>query len=64
MLRRRALCKNEDTTDWIIILEEFRMKLEDMGSGMTDDALNSLTNDYELQMVLLEKIIGNKENLL
>jgi hypothetical protein len=27
-------------------------------------ALNSLTNDYELQMLLLEKRIGSKENPL
>jgi hypothetical protein len=36
---------------------------------MTDDqfmvqVLNSLTNDYELQMLLLEKQIGSKENPL
>jgi hypothetical protein len=37
-----------------------------MGSEMTDDqllinVLNNLTSDYELQMVLLEKGIGNKK---
>jgi hypothetical protein len=36
---------------------------------MTDDqfmvqVLNSLTNDYELRMLLLEKRIGSKENPL
>jgi hypothetical protein len=36
---------------------------------MTDDqlmihVLNNLTSDYEIQMVLLEKKIGNKSNLL
>jgi len=45
------------------------MKLEDMGSAMTDDqymihVLKNLTSDYELQMVLLEKRIGNKTNPL
>jgi hypothetical protein len=40
-----------------------------MGSFMTDDqfmvqVLNSLTNGYELQMLLLEKRIGSKENPL
>jgi hypothetical protein len=45
------------------------MKLEDMGSSMTDDqfmihVLNNLTSDYELQMVLMEKRIVNKENPL
>jgi hypothetical protein len=38
-----------------------------MGSNMTDDqfivqVLNSLTSDYELQMLLLEKQVGNKDN--
>ncbi len=36
---------------------------------MTDDqfmvqVLNSLTSDYKLQMLLLEKLIGSKDNLL
>jgi hypothetical protein len=40
-----------------------------MGSSMTDDqfmvqVLNSLTGDYEIQMLLLKKRIGNKVNLL
>jgi hypothetical protein len=40
-----------------------------VGYLMTDDQfmvqfLNSLTNDYELQMLLLEKRIGSKENPL
>jgi hypothetical protein len=40
-----------------------------MGSNMTNDqfivqALNSLTSDYKLQMLLLEKQIGNKDNPL
>jgi 3'-phosphoadenosine 5'-phosphosulfate sulfotransferase (PAPS reductase)/FAD synthetase len=43
------------------------MKLEDMGSTMTDDqfmihVMSNLTSDYESQMVLLEKRIHNKEN--
>jgi hypothetical protein len=44
------------------------LKLEDMDYHMADSqfmvqVLNSLTNDIELQMVLIETIIGNKENL-
>ena len=69
LFRQSSLSKNEDPDAWITTLEEFRMKLEDMGSAMTDDqfmihVLNNLTSDYELQMVLLEKRIGNKENPL
>jgi hypothetical protein len=63
------LCKNEDTNAWIIIFEESKMNLEDMGSEVTDDqfmihVLNNVINDYELQIVLLEKIIRIKENPL
>jgi hypothetical protein len=41
------------------------MKLEGIRSAMIDDwflihVLNNLTNEYEIQMVLLEKVIGNK----
>ena len=55
---------NEVPDAWITTLEEFGMTLEDMGSAMTDDqfmihVLNNLTSDYELQMFLLEKRIGN-----
>jgi hypothetical protein len=50
-------------------LEELRMKLEDMGSARTHDqfmihVLNNLTSDYELEMALLEKRMGNNENML
>jgi hypothetical protein len=50
-------------------LEDLRLKLEVMGLFMTDDqfmvqVLNSLTNDYELQMSILEKRIGSKEKPL
>jgi hypothetical protein len=69
IFRQRFLCKNEYPVAWIKTLEEFRMKLEDMWSAMTDDqfmihVLNNLTSDYELHMVLLERRIENKENPL
>jgi gag-polypeptide of LTR copia-type len=69
MFRESRLGKNEDPEIWINNLEDLRIKLETMGSVMTDDqfivqVLNSLTSDYELQMLLLEKQIGNKDNPL
>jgi gag-polypeptide of LTR copia-type/Zinc knuckle len=69
LFRQSSLTRNEDPDAWITTLEELRMKLEDMGSIMTDDqflihVLNNLTTDYELQMVLLEKRIGDKSNPL
>jgi gag-polypeptide of LTR copia-type len=69
MFRESRLGKNEDPVMWINNLEDLRIKLETMGSNMTDDqfivqVLNSLTSDYELQMLLLEKQIGSKDNPL
>ena len=56
LFRQSSLTKNEDPDAWIAILEEFRMKLKDMGSVITDDqfminVLNNLTSDYESRMV-------------
>jgi hypothetical protein len=69
LFRECKLGKDEDPETWITNLEDLRLKLEVMGSLMTDDqfmvlVLNSLTNDYNLQMLLLEKRIGSKENSL
>jgi antitoxin component HigA of HigAB toxin-antitoxin module len=69
LFRESKLGKDEDPKTWITNLEDLRLKLEVMGSFMTDDqfmvqVLNSLMNDYELQMLLLEKWIGSKENQL
>ena len=69
MFRESKLGRNEDPEIWIKNLEDLRVKLEVMGSNMTDEqfliqVLNSLTSDYELQMTLMEKRIGNKENPL
>jgi hypothetical protein len=67
--RESNLGKDEDPETWITNLEDLRLKLEGMGSFMTDEqfmvqVLNILTNYYELQMLLLEKRIGSKENPL
>jgi gag-polypeptide of LTR copia-type len=64
LLRLTSLTRNEDPDAWTTILEGLRIKLEGMGSVMIDDlllihVLNYLNSDYELQMVLLEKRIGN-----
>jgi hypothetical protein len=69
LFRECKIGKDEDPETWIINLEDLRLKLEVMGSFMTDyqfmvQVLNSLTNDYELQMLLLENRIGSKENQL
>jgi gag-polypeptide of LTR copia-type len=69
MFRESKLSRDEDPEVWITNLEDLCLKLDVMGSSMTDDQfmvqiLNSLTGYYELQMLLLEKHIGNKENPL
>jgi hypothetical protein len=69
MFRDSRLGRNEDPEVWINSLEDLQIKLEAMGSSMTDDqlmfqVLNSLTGYFELQMLLLEKQIENSENLL
>jgi gag-polypeptide of LTR copia-type len=57
IFRESRLGKNEDPGLWINNLEDLRIKLETLGSRMTDDqfivqVLNSLTSDYELQIYL------------
>jgi gag-polypeptide of LTR copia-type len=57
--RESKLSKDEDPDCWIANLEDLRIKLEVMGSSMTDEQfkiqiLNSLTEEYEFQMLLLE----------
>jgi gag-polypeptide of LTR copia-type len=67
--RESKLSKDEDLDVWIANLEDLRIKLEVMGSSMTDkqfmiQILNSLTEEYELQMLLLEKRIVDVNNPL
>jgi hypothetical protein len=56
------LAKNEDLEVWIDVLEDLRFKLENICSSITDDhfviqLMNSLTGDYELQMLLLKCLV-------
>ena len=64
-----GLGKNEDTEMRINILEDLQVKLEVVGSNMTDEqfliqVLNSLTSDYTLQMTHMEKYTVDNENPL
>jgi len=50
-------------------LEGLRMKLNSIGSTMTDEdlmvhSLNNLTDDYEVQLSKLEQKLGTATNLL
>jgi hypothetical protein len=47
-------------------LEDLRIRLEDMGSTISDNqfmihVLNNLTTDYNLQLALMEKRVGDPE---
>jgi hypothetical protein len=63
--RQYALNKNQDSDIWITELEDLRMKLEELGSSITDNQfmihiLNNMTSDYDLQLVMMEKRIDDK----
>jgi gag-polypeptide of LTR copia-type len=63
------LKKGENPEVWITELEDLRIRLEDMGSIISDNqfmihVLNNLTSDYDLQLVLMEKRVGDSEKPL
>jgi hypothetical protein len=65
LFRECKLGKDEDPKTSITNLEDLRLNLEIMCLFITDDQftvqiLNSLTNDYKLQKLLLEKWTGRK----
>jgi gag-polypeptide of LTR copia-type len=67
--RDLSLKKNQDPEVWITELEDLRIRLEEMGSSISDDQfmihiLNNLTLDYELQLALMERWVGDKEKSL
>ena len=62
--RKSVLKEKEDPGEWITQLEEMRMQLEEMGSVLSDDQffihiLNNVTEDYALQVALLETRVGS-----
>ena len=67
--RESSLKKGEDPEVWITQLEDISVRLEDMGSGISErqfmiHVLNNLTPDYDLQLALLERRIGDIERPL
>jgi gag-polypeptide of LTR copia-type len=57
--------KSQDPEVWINQLEDICVRLDDMGSRILENqfmihALNNLTSDYDLQLALMEKRIGDK----
>ena len=67
--RQCALKKDQDPDVWITQLEDYRMKLEELGSSILDSqfilhVLNNMTSDYNLQLAMMEKRLNDKVNPL
>jgi hypothetical protein len=63
------LKKGQDPEIWLTEFEDYQMKLEELGSSITDNQfmihiLNNMTLDYDLQLALMEKHINDKLNPL
>jgi hypothetical protein len=63
------LKKSHDLEVWITELEDPRVRLEDMSSNASDNQfmiqlLYNLTSDYDLQLALMEKRVGDAERPL
>jgi gag-polypeptide of LTR copia-type len=67
--RELSLKKGEDPEVWITELEDLRVRLEAMDSSISENQfmihiLNNLTSDYELQLVMMERRVGDIEKPL
>jgi hypothetical protein len=64
-----ALKKEQDPEISMTELEDMRMKLDELGSSVTDKMfmihkLNNMTSDYDLQLAMMEKRINDSVSLL
>jgi gag-polypeptide of LTR copia-type len=64
--RELSLKKDEDPEVWITELENLRVRLEAMDSSISENQfmihiLNNLTSDYELQLAMMERRVGDIE---
>jgi hypothetical protein len=67
--RELSLKKGQDPEVWITELEDLRVKLENMGSFITENQfmihiLNNITPDYDLQLALMERRVGDADEPL
>ena len=67
--RELSLKKDEDPEVWITQLEDLRVRLEAMDSIISDNQfmihiLNNLTSEYELQVAMMERRVGDVEKPL
>jgi hypothetical protein len=63
--RQCALKKGQEPEFWLTDLGDYRMKLEELGSSITDNQfmihiINSMHSDYDLQLALMKKCINDK----
>jgi hypothetical protein len=69
IFRQRSLKKRQDPDIWITELEDYRMRLEELGSSISDNQfilhiLNNMTDDYDLQLAMMNKRVTDKFNPL
>jgi hypothetical protein len=67
--RQCSLNKGQDLDIWISELEDYQMRLDELGSSISDNQfilhiLINMTDDYDIQFVMMEKRITNKSNPL
>jgi hypothetical protein len=67
--RQCSLKKEQDPDIWITDLDDYRMRLEELGSSISDHQLilhilNNMTDDNDLQLAMIEKRVTYKSNLL
>jgi hypothetical protein len=63
------LKKGQDPDIWITELEDYRMRLEELGSSISESQfilhiLKNMTEDYDLQLAMMEKRVTDKSNPL
>jgi hypothetical protein len=64
-----SLKKGQDLEIWIAEFDDYRMRLEELGSSLSDNQfilhiLNNMTDDYDLQLAMMEKRVTDKSNPL
>jgi hypothetical protein len=67
--RELSLKKGQDPEIWITESEDQSVRLESMGSSISENQfmihiLNNLNSDYELQLALMERRVGDVEKPL
>jgi hypothetical protein len=67
--RQCSLKKGQDLDIWSTELEDYRMRLEELGSSISDNQfilhiLNNMTDDYDFQLAMMEKRVTDKSKPL